>query len=590
MGKSSLVRQLFPALVSITLIALFAASWDAMTVLRHATYAEIEGELEARARLLQPEISAPLASNPAALQPLCRSLGRSANTRITVILPSGKVLADSESDPARMDNHGDRPEVIDALSGRRGSAVRYSYTLGVHMMYVAVPLRSNGRIVGALRTATSVGHIDNAVAAIRDRIFLGAGVVAALAIAASWLVAQRFARPWREMRGAAERFAAGDLAYRVPLLQDSAEARGLADAMNEMAEQLHDRLHTLDEQRNRQEALLASMVEGVLAVDADERVITLNRAAAEMFRVNPVETEGRALPEAIRNPSLQRLVSQALAGNGLIEGEVVLREGADRFLQGHGTVLRNAQGKRIGALIVLNDVTRLRRLETVRRDFVANVSHELRTPITAIQGFVEALREGALDDREHAERFLEIIAKQSHRLDAIIEDLLTLSRIEQGAERDEITLEEGPICDALRAAVQACQGKADERDMRVNVLCDETLTARLNLPLLEQAIANLLDNAIKYGNAGGNVWVEGRAAAGEFLIEVRDEGPGIAPQHLPRIFERFYRVEKARSRSAGGTGLGLAIVKHIAQAHGGRVTVESTLGQGSAFAIRLPRE
>jgi len=589
MGQSSLVRQLFPALVSITLIALFAAGWDAMGVLRRATYAEIRNELEARARLLQPEISAPLVSDLAALQPLCQSLGRSANTRITVISPSGKVFADSESDPTRMDNHGDRPEVIAALSGRRGSAVRYSYTLGVHMMYIAVPLRSNGRTVGALRTATSVGHIDQAVVAIRNRIFLGAGLVAALAIAASWLVAQHFARPWREMRRAAERFAAGDLAYRVPL-QDSAEARGLADAMNQMAEQLDDRLDALNEQRNRQEALLASMVEGVLAVDADERVIALNRAAAEMFRVNPVEAEGRALPEAIRNPSLQRLVSQALGSNGFVEGVIVLREAADRFLQGHGTVLHNAQGKRIGALIVLNDVTRLRRLETVRRDFVANVSHELKTPITAIQGFVEALREGALDDREHAERFLEIIAKQSHRLDAIIEDLLALSRIEQGAERDEIALEEGPICEALGAAIQACQAKADEREMRVEVSCDQTLTAHINPALLEQAVVNLLGNAIKYSNPRGAVWVEARAAGEGIVIQVRDEGPGIAPQHLPRIFERFYRVEKARSRSAGGTGLGLAIVKHIAQAHGGHVTVESTLGLGSTFSIHLPRE
>jgi two-component system, OmpR family, phosphate regulon sensor histidine kinase PhoR len=588
MGKRSLLRQLFPALVSITAIALFAAGWDAMRVLRRAAYTQMEAELEARARLVEPEVLSLLESDPVELQSLCRSLGQRSATRLTVIGPSGRVLADSQAEPARMGNHADRSEFAAALAGRPGRALRYSFTLEEHMLYVAVPLQRAGQTVGALRAATAVGDIDQAIDRIRNRVLAGALVAGALAALGSLLVARRFARPWREMGEAAERFARGDLDYRLPP-QEFAEARGLADALDTMAVQLDDRLRVLAEQRNRQEALLSSMSEGVLAVDRDERIIALNRAAAELFHVDAGEVQRRPLTDAIRNRGLQQFVRVALASSDLSEGEFVLHEATDRFLQAHGTVLRNGTGRAIGALIVLNDVTRLRRLETLRRDFVANVSHELKTPITTIRGFVETLQEGALREPQNAERFLEIIAQQAERLEAIVDDLLVLSRIEQEEPRQGIALEEGPVCEVLRAAIGDCRAKAEERGIEIDLSCEEGLTARQNATLLEQAMVNLLDNAIKYSEPGGRVAVRAESTPEEVVIRVQDEGPGIGPQHLPRIFERFYRVDKARGRKQGGTGLGLAIVKHIAQAHGGHVTVESVLGQGSTFSVHLPR-
>ncbi len=257
-------------------------------------------------------------------------------------------------------------------------------------------------------------------------------------------------------------------------------------------------------------------------------------------------------------------------------------------LQARGAALHDARGRSIGAVVVLNDVTDFRRLEHIRRDFVANVSHELKTPITSIKGFVETLLDGAIHNAEDAERFLQIIAKQADRLDTIIEDLLSLSKIEQGEDSGDITLELGRVKDVVDSAAHDCQQKATERRIHVCTACEEQITARMNPQLLEQAVINLLDNAIKYSEPGSEVQVLASQFYDEVTITVSDRGCGIAAEHLPRIFERFYRVDKARSRKLGGTGLGLAIVKHIVQAHRGHVTVKSTASVGSVFTIHLP--
>ena len=268
------------------------------------------------------------------------------------------------------------------------------------------------------------------------------------------------------------------------------------------------------------------------------------------------------------------------------------------FLVHHGNQLFHPQRiqligqhhNRIGALIVLNDVTRLRRLENIRRDFVANVSHEIKTPVTAIKGFVETLHDGSIRNSRDAERFLGIIGKHVDRLNAIIEDLLSLSRIEQDVEREEIVLEEGSIRDVLLTAIQVCEVKAASKNIRVALSCKEDLKARINPPLLEQAVVNLLDNAIKYSDSESTIRVQARKTNDQIILSVHDEGCGIGKEHSHRLFERFYRVDKARSRQLGGTGLGLAIVKHITQAHGGHVSVESTPGKGSTFSLHLPKE
>ncbi|MBP7828751.1 MAG: PAS domain-containing protein [Kiritimatiellae bacterium] len=391
----------------------------------------------------------------------------------------------------------------------------------------------------------------------------------------------------REARRLFDQLASGDWSARMTP-EDGDPQGALATSFNRLAGHLAERLEALERQRNEQEAVFASMVEGVIALDAEQRVINLNPAAARLLRVSLDKALNRPLAELVRNADLQKLAADAAAASQPVEGDITLFNGKDRHLQIHATRLRDAGGRGLGALIVLNDVTRLRRLEDVRRDFVANVSHELKTPITSIKGFVETLQDGAIKNEDEARRFLEILARQADRLNAIIEDLLQLSRIEEEADRQAIRLEEQELGPTLRSAMECCQYKADARQMTMELDCAPGLRARINAPLLEQAVINLLDNAIKYSPPGSPVLVEGRREGDEVVIRVSDRGPGIPAEHQPRLFERFYRVDKARSRQLGGTGLGLAIVKHIAQAHGGSVSVESAPGQGSVFSLRLP--
>jgi two-component system, OmpR family, phosphate regulon sensor histidine kinase PhoR len=411
-----------------------------------------------------------------------------------------------------------------------------------------------------------------------------------------------FSRSLRDLSAGAERFARGDLSQKVAVT-GPLQMAALADALNRMADQLRERLATVVQQRNELGAVLASMTEGVLAVDQDEQVISLNPAAARMLGAEPAVALGRSIQEVVRNTALQRCIAEVLEGDNAVQASLTLRpdidasgngsgHAIDRIVEVHATPLRDADGRRIGALIVLNDTTRLRRLESVRQDFVANVSHEIKTPVTAIKAAAETLMQEGDQAREDTHRFLQIVARQADRLHAIIEDLLSLAKIEQDAKNRTIELIDGRIIGVLRSAIETCQARADAKSITVELDCESDLDSKINAPLLEQAVVNLLDNAIKYSPDGSPVRVSAGRSEGEVVITVQDEGSGIEADHLPRLFERFYRTDKARSRALGGTGLGLAIVKHIAQAHGGRVSVDSTTApsadHGSTFRVHVP--
>ena len=587
MRRRRLLWQLYPSYLLITLFSLLAVTAYFTRSLRSFYENETVSNLEARARLLEHEVDERLAMDGYGdIDELVKILGTRSQTRITIILPDGKVIADSEKDPETMDNHSHRPEVLTALAEKRGSSSRYSDTIHLKMMYVAVPLIKNGEVEAIVRTSTPISVIDKTMSQIYGRLIIAWLVIGVLAAWVSWVNARRISHPLEEMRMRARRIAGGDLSGRLPI-EGSEEVGALAEAMNQMAEQMDDRIRTILRQRREQKAVFASISDGVLAIDADGLLISINRTAANLFGVDRKQVRGHTIQEVISNHDLRYFVVQALRTTDDVEDELYL-EDSDRFLHAHGRPLRDEFGKSMGAVVVLNDVTRLRRLEQTRRDFVANVSHELRTPVTSIKGFVETLKDGALDDPDAARRFIDIIARQASRLDAIIEDLLSLARIERDAEREQIHLDEAPLAEIIRHAVIAVEPIAKTKDIHIQIHCVDSLSAFVNPPLLEQAIVNLVENAIKYSGEGTPVEVTAVQSDGEIQIRVTDRGAGIAAEHLPRLFERFYRVDKGRSREVGGTGLGLAIVKHIMIAHGGHVDVDSTPGEGSIFTLHIP--
>lgn len=475
--------------------------------------------------------------------------------------------------------------VAEALAGRRYEFVPYDDATETHVMIVGVPLYREGKIAAVLEVSQPTKHIRAAKGEwwrLVALIALGAIVVA---FAAARLLAEPIARSFQALRTISDELAEGRNPPNAPL-PNIAEAAELSESLGRLAERFSERLDGVLRINNEQEAVLAGMAEGVLAIDAEHRVISLNRAAGRLLGVNPTEIMGRALHEMVRNPELLRLVDQILTTRKPAENDIVFRQADERILQVRGTMLPDSHDRGTGAVFVLNDVTRLRRLENMRRDFAANVSHELKTPITSIKGFIETILDGAsVDD---AKRFMEIIARQADRLDAIIDDLLALSRIEKEAEASDIVLAPSRLKEILMGAAGDCQVRSDERKIRVEIRCADDVHARVNALLLQQAVRNLLENAVKYSDDGGVIEVVGERTAEEVRVSVTDRGCGIAPEHHARLFERFYRVDKARSRKLGGTGLGLAIVKHIVLAHRGRVTVESAPGKGSKFTIHLP--
>jgi two-component system phosphate regulon sensor histidine kinase PhoR len=586
--RKRLIWQLFPSYLLITLLSLLAVSWYASSSLRHFFLERTAADLKTRALLVEKQIAAHLTPlDAAAVDAICKEIGKHSATRITVILPSGQVIGDSRETPQLMDNHAGRPEIASALKGETGMSRRYSKTLMQRMMYVAIPLKKEQTTSGVIRIALPTISIDRELRSIQIKIALGGLLIALIAAGISLLISRRISRPIEEMKKGADHFAEGDLTHRLTA-PDSEELASLAEALNQMAAQLDRRIETIMSQRNELETVLASMLEGVIAIDNEERIINLNSAAAGLFDSKPENCRDRNLQEVIRNSALQQFVRQSIISQVPKEDDISLYHNGEKTLHLHSSPLLDANKERIGTLVVFNDVTHLRRLENMRRDFVANVSHEIKTPLTAIKGFVETLHQGGVDNPEEAKRFLGIIQKHVDRLSSIVEDLLSLSRIEQEDEVKTIKLEEGFIKDVFRSAILICRPKAEEKNITVISLCDEPISARFDAMLLEQAVVNLLDNGIKYSEPERTIYLKAERDNSEIKISVVDQGLGIAKKHLPRLFERFYRVDKARSRKMGGTGLGLAIVKHIAQAHGGSVSVESTLGQGSTFTIHLP--
>lgn len=549
---------------------------------------DIEQTLDDDARvvaLLTADLPLSLA-NRARLQRAALAAADATNARVTLIAGDGRVVADSDVPADELDdleNHAERTEVRAALEGRIGRSSRFSRSVKQTLVYHAIPAAGEAnRTAGVIRVSLATDRIDAATAELRDDLVGAAalGLIAALGL--SFALSLLTLRPIRELASVVSDIASGQLSRQLHW-EVNDERGAIAGAINRMAQQMREQLAAAESKRDQLDSVLSSMAEGVLVVGADGRVILANPRLCELLSAWG-DIEGRPLPEVFRDPEIDQALREASHSDETVVREFEIRSPRQRVLLLHAEPFPN-EGPRAGTVIVLNDITDVRRVDKVRRDFIANASHELRTPLTAIQGFADTLASGELA-AEQQRQYLEVIARNAQRMSDLIEDLLALSRIEQGGHELDVTdIDIGRIAEMTLADFGPRFGKAG---LATSLQVHECPLARADRRAVEQILNNLLSNAARYTNEGGHVDVTIEPQDGAVSLRVADDGIGIPEHSLERIFERFYRVDAARSRALGSTGLGLAIVKHlVAQMHG-EIQVESRLDVGSRFTVTLP--
>jgi len=573
--------------------------------MRQAHLSDLRAQLTAEARLVGDAIQPLLAEGGTVetIDPLAKRWGELLEARVTVIRADGVVLGDSHEDPAAMENHLGRPEVQQALADGFGISIRYSRTVGYDMMYAAVPVEAQGQALAIARISLPLTQIESSVTHLRRTIVVASLFTALLAGLLALFIAERIARPMRRLTEVVQRMTRGDLSARL-LPIPRGEVGVLTQAFNQMAGRLQGMITTLVEERSRLTAVLDNMADGVVITDGEGQVRLINPAAARLLSTGEEVALGRPFAQVARDHRLIGLWQQCCERNEEQFASVeVGRLGP--FLQAVATPLRDAGPQ--ASLVILQDLTRVRRLETVRRDFISNISHELRTPLASLQALVDTLRDGALDDPPAARHFLDRMETEVEALTQIVQELLELSRIESG--QAPMRLIPTPVADVVFPPVERLRPQAERAGLSIIIDLPPGLPPVLaDAERVQRVITNLVHNAIKFTPSGGQIRISGfkfqvsgeegvqpetpnskleTLPPGEWvLIAVEDTGVGIPADDLPRIFERFYKADRARS--GGGTGLGLSIAKHIVQAHGGRIWVGSIEGKGSTFYVALP--
>jgi two-component system phosphate regulon sensor histidine kinase PhoR len=585
--KLGIRSKLFILALGLVVVSFVAADIYLSTTLDRLLTENIRDDLMVRLDLARHDaeaLSAPLDDNTA-WDDLADELGRLARARVTIIRRDGVVLGDSQvslNQLTGLENHIDRPEVAEAFARGQGASTRYSTTIRGRMLYAAIVFHRGGETAGVVRIAMPLVEIDQSLAKLR-RLLIGASLLAlVLAIFLSAVATQLASRNVRAMTTAAKAMAKGDLATRTGVVGHD-EFAELGHTLDGLAQSLSASLADLRSERDLLGGMLTGLQEGVLLVGSDGRLALFNPAFREMFLLN-ADVVGRPLLEVIRHAELKALLDQALRSTIAVSGEIDVAGLKPRRLLVHASAVAGDRG----TLLVLVDVTDIRRLETLRRDFVANASHELRTPVASVRSALETLQGALTADPTAAADFLDIIDRNVRRLHQLIEDLLDLSRIESR----EFKLQREPfnLGSTITNTISVFREKADKKRIKIDHFMPADLPpVRADRRAVEQVLTNLIDNAVKYCPEGAEVRVRASADGSRVRVFVEDTGPGIESQHLPRLFERFYRVDPGRSRELGGTGLGLSIVKHLVEAMGGTVDVESTFGRGTTFSFTLPR-
>ncbi len=571
--KNTLFLKIYGGFCIVIAAAAAIILFFSFSAIRSAYLDDQAAHLTSLAEVLKPRALAGLKEKPEELEAFVRALGPKIRTRITLVDPSGAVLADSEEAPDRMESHLYRPEVFLSLKGEPGRAVRHSSTVKADMLYMSFPLVEDGRIVGALRLSRFMKDIDGLLARLRRRIVGTAVAVMAIVLLAMIFFSRSISGPVREFITASRKVAGGDFEAKVPL-RYRGEFADFARSFNAMTADLRSMFLSSTERREELDSILASVQDGLLVIDRDDRIVLIN----EKFRsvVDAPSPEGRYYWEVVRGTRFTELVRRVKDSRTKASDEVVLK---DRSFLCAAAFLPSLER----VVVTIHDLSEIRDAERMKKDLVLNASHELRTPLTAIKGFVEALEGGAQGE---AKGYLEIIGRNTDRMIGIVQDLMTLAEMEDANARLETS---NVDMKALAGSVLALfAARAEAKGVRLELKSGPEAPPVLGDAFrLEQMLINLVDNALKATDKG-SVIVSLSARGGEAIVEVRDTGMGIPEEHLPHIFERFYVVDKSRSRKLGGTGLGLSIVKHVVKVHGGRIGVSSRLGEGSTFTVALP--
>jgi two-component system phosphate regulon sensor histidine kinase PhoR len=585
--KLGIRSKLFSIVLGLILVSVVAADAYLSSVLDRDLTERVRTDLVVRLKFVEREASAfgaPI-DDRTSWDRLADDLGRHGEGRVTIVRRDGALLGDSELDSAgllRGENHADRPEIVQALSDKQGSATRWSSTVKERMMYVAVPFQRDGIVVGAVRLAKPLSEVDEAIAHVRRFIFVSTAIALAVAALLMLLASHWMSRQVRRLTEVARCMASGDLDVRTHA-SGRDELGELGRALDQLATNLREAISTARKEGDLMARVLEGMREGVLLLDDEGNVALANPALRDTLLLGS-DVVGKSPLEVVRNAALKRILDEAASASEVVSGELEMGDIKPRRLLVHAAALR---GDPKGVLAVFVDVTDLRRLETVRRDFVANVSHELRTPVAAVRSAAETLRRAIETQPDAASEFVDMIERNADRLGQLVDDLLDLSRIE--SREFKLNLEAVNLEHVAGQVVSMSRERADAKGLRLSVaVAADAPAARADRRALEQVLGNLLENAVKYCAPGASVTVKAERDDATVRISMEDTGPGIEPQHLPRLFERFYRVDAGRSRELGGTGLGLSIVKHLVEAMQGRVAVESTPGQGSRFSFWLP--
>lgn len=589
--RLSISAKFFLTHLVIAGIALFIAGTVGFFLVRSLVMADADESLLARAHIVAETFRPLLADTVRDNERISLEgdrLGKEIGAHITVVLPDGTVVADSvvgRAGIAGMENHAHHPEIRDALAGTTGVSLRRSFSVREEQRYAAIPISIGGTIVGAARASVPVPILTRRLWQITAIIWGTVFAALLLILAGTAVMARKVTGPLTEMQAAAREMGSGNLARRAQV-RTGDELEEMANAMNRMASHLADTIGQLDAGKARLETLLANLDDGVIVVAADRSIRMMNREAGKILDASETMGAGRPYPEVIRHPRALAFIDGWIKGEAPKPRDVsIVTRQESRTVRCSGTTVRYPGESNADVLLTLRDVTEERRLSQVKSDFVSNASHELRTPLTNIRGYLEAIQDAVREGAAPESSFVEVALGNALRMERLIDDLLELSRAESGAV--PLEKEEASLFSFLARVADQHRPSAEQAGRTLEVEAGEG-AFRADLRKLALALSNLIDNALKYGKEGGRVTLSGRIEGDACLLEVADDGPGISPEHLPRIFERFYRVDRGRSRKLGGTGLGLSITKHIVDSHGGTIRVESRIGVGTRFLLRLP--